>query len=96
LDGEKGLQSLSQFDPDVVIIDVRMPKMDGLEMLEQMRGPECDCRCRKIVLSANTPEKTRIAALALGVDYFVKKPFEFDSLDKLIRSLIQEPEPAHA
>lgn len=89
-DGEQGLQSLSEFEPDFVIIDVRMPKMDGLEMLAELRKRGSDRNCWKIVLSANTPEETRSEAISLGADHFMKKPFQYQALDRLIRSKIKE------
>ncbi len=78
-DGEEGLQLLDSARPDVLLLDIILPGMDGLEVLEELRSRS---RLPVIVFSAR-PENAQ-EALRLGADNFLAKPFDVDELVKTI------------
>jgi len=89
-DGEAGLDAARELNPDVVILDVRMPRMDGLTMLSKLRSSEHLSSLPAIVLSANVAERVRTEALELDACFFLSKPYEADVLLMAIRSALEQ------
>ena len=83
-------------DPDVVILDLVMPSLDGLGVLERINARTTSARPKIIMLTAFGQESLTHQAMLLGVDYFILKPFDLDILSKRIRSLTQEAQGAAA
>jgi two-component system, OmpR family, alkaline phosphatase synthesis response regulator PhoP len=71
-DGVAGLKAARAFKPDLVILDVMLPGMDGLELLTKLRR-ESDVYV--IMLTARTEETDKIVGLSVGADDYVTKPF---------------------
>lgn len=84
-DGEEGLQLFEKFHPDVVIVDIVMPKMDGLMMARRIRA--IDPSTIIIVLSAFDKKENLFDAISIGVDRFLPKPLDYDHLLKIINEL---------
>ena len=84
--GEEGLTRLDQRRPDAVILDVRMPGMDGLVVLKKIREtlPELPV----ILVTHVDEEATREEAMRLGATAYVTKPFNFDGLKQALRQAI--------
>lgn len=80
-------------EPDLVIIDLVMPSLDGLGVLERINTRTTMARPKVIMLTAFGQESLTHQAMMLGVDYFILKPFDLDILGKRIRSLTQEGQP---
>jgi DNA-binding response OmpR family regulator len=74
--GEAGLQAALESPPDAIILDMRMPLMDGLTMLTEMRREERMRGIPVILLSAFMREDDKRAALRLGASYFIEKPYD--------------------
>ena len=89
-DGEQGIRMVHQLDPDIVITDVRMPVMDGLEMIRHLT--EEGTRCRFIILSGYADFTYAQQAMRLGVRSYVTKPVDEDELADAILSLQLEAE----
>ncbi len=85
-DGMAALDTFSEWQPDLVITDLAMPRIDGLELCRQIRDGS---RLPIIVLSAKGEEKTKIEALDLGADDFVTKPFGIDELFARVRAALR-------
>lgn len=85
LDGSQGLRKVHEKHFDVVILDVMMPKMDGLEMARQMRA-EGDLT-PVVMLTARDSVHDVVQGLELGADDYVIKPFSFDELLLRIRAV---------
>ena len=85
-DGMTGLEVFNEWQPELVITDLAMPRMDGLELCRQVREVS---QVPIIVLSAKGEEKTKIAALDLGADDFVTKPFGIDELFARVRAALR-------
>ena len=75
-DGEEALHLISVLRPDVVLLDLIMPKIDGLGVMERMKGREMEGRPEIIVVSAVSQEKVTENAFQLGAAYYVLKPFD--------------------
>jgi two-component system KDP operon response regulator KdpE len=85
-DGMTALETFNEWQPDLVITDLAMPRMDGLELCRQLREVS---QVPIIVLSAKGEEKTKIDALDLGADDFVTKPFGIDELFARVRAALR-------
>ncbi|HSE33272.1 MAG TPA: response regulator transcription factor [Pyrinomonadaceae bacterium] len=85
-DGMTALETFNEWEPDLVITDLAMPRMDGLELCRQLRAVS---QLPIIVLSAKGEEKTKIQALDLGADDFVTKPFGIDELFARVRAALR-------
>lgn len=81
--GNEALDKLEQFDPDVVILDVEMPVMDGLSVAARLRAD--GRRARSVVLTVHDDSVTRARACASNVDQFVSKHTGAESLLSAIR-----------
>jgi two-component system, OmpR family, KDP operon response regulator KdpE len=84
--GEEGLDAAAEGTPDVVILDLAMPGMDGLEVCRQLREWSS---IPIIVLSVREGEKDKIAALDLGADDYLTKPFSLDELLARLRAVLR-------
>ena len=85
-DGLAGFEAFSDWHPNLVITDLAMPNMDGLELCRRIRAMS---QAPIIVLSAKGEEKTKIEALDLGADDFVTKPFGIDELLARVRASLR-------
>jgi two-component system KDP operon response regulator KdpE len=85
-DGVAGFDSFSSWQPDLVITDLAMPDMDGLELCRRLRKVS---QVPIIVLSAKGEEKTKVEALDVGADDFVTKPFGMDELLARVRASLR-------
>lgn len=86
-DGLEGLAAIEKLRPDVVILDIRMPRMTGLELLSALESrPE---RPLLIVFSALPHEVYRPRCLALKAAHFFEKPKDLEQLDQVLRQLVQ-------
>lgn len=88
--GEEGLQHAVDDLPDLIISDVMMPVMDGLEMIRQIKENNNICHIPIIVLSAKASLDDRIAGLEQGIDDYITKPFSATYLKTRIASLLRQ------
>ena len=85
-DGVDGLQQLQDIDPDVILLDIEMPRMDGFEFARNVRA---DAKTRDIpiiMITSRTADKHRNRALELGVNDYMGKPYQEEQLLVLIRN----------
>ena len=95
-DGETALEILKDWTPDLIITDLSMPQMDGLELTRQVRAHST---LPIIVLSVRGEERTKVRALDAGADDYVTKPFGMNELLARVRANLRrvpdaEPEAA--
>ncbi|MEN6420189.1 MAG: response regulator [Clostridiaceae bacterium] len=88
--GEDGLILIREIRPDIVITDIRMPGMDGLDMLEAMRSSGGDAVC--IVISAYGEFDYAQRAIRFGVSEFLVKPFEMSELNGALKNAVRRAE----
>ena len=84
-DGVETLALLSEEKPDILLLDLVLPKLDGLEVLRRL--PETGAKCRTIVLSGFVNNKVISDCTNYGVDYFMPKPCDVPALLTRIRQL---------
>jgi len=85
-DGLAGFEVFSDWKPDLIITDLAMPNMDGLELCRRVRSIS---QIPIIILSAKGEEKTKVEALDIGADDFVTKPFGIDELLARVRASLR-------
>src|SRR5665648_1210116 len=88
--GLEAMELIQNRVPDLVILDLVMPSLDGLGVLEQLNAGTTTTRPKIIMLTAFGQENLTHQAMTLGVDYFILKPFDLEILGKRIRSLTQD------
>jgi two-component system KDP operon response regulator KdpE len=84
--GEQALQLAARHHPDVVLLDLGLPAMDGLDVIDGLRGWS---QVPIVVLSARGSEKDKVAALDAGADDYVSKPFGMDELLARLRAALR-------
>ena len=89
-DGRAGLRAVAEFKPDLAILDVMMPNLDGFELCRAISG---EPRRGIIILSARDETTDRIHGLELGADDYLVKPFEFGELLARIRAVLRRRNP---
>ena len=87
-DGPTGLEAAIELLPDLVILDVGLPRMDGWEVLERIRTDERTKSIKVLVLTAHAQEETRERADRGGADAFLTKPFRPDDLRRVALELL--------
>jgi DNA-binding response OmpR family regulator len=86
--GEDALRTLLKFEPDLVILDVMMPRIDGVEVCRAIKAREESAKTPVIMLTAKDGEKDKQDALEAGADLFLTKPFSPARLIAEIRNLL--------
>ena len=86
-DGMEALESILRLQPDVVIVDGIMPRLDGLGLLERIAAADMEKPPVCIMLSAMLEEKITQKAMDLGAAYYIAKPFDMESLVGRIRQM---------
>ena len=86
--GEEGLAAVERYKPNLIITDVRMPRMDGIEMMNRLRS--AGCRAHVIVLTAHSDFSYARSALQFGADDYLLKPFRDQELMAAIDKVRQK------
>ncbi len=87
--GEIGFDLFEVFEPNLILVDVMMPVMDGLEMVSKVRGTALSEQTKIIYLSAKGMEMDRTAGYASGADDYIVKPFSNVDLLELIHLYLE-------
>ena len=89
-DGLLGLTEAAKKRPDVILLDIRMPGMDGYEVCQRLKSAPETSHIPVVFLSANATESTRQQATEVGGAAFISKPFEAKDVIDTIRSVMDE------
>ena len=87
-DGLEGLQMAKDLDPDLIILDIDMPVMNGLEMLMNLRSDKQSKETPVFMLTSKSKEKNVRVSLKLGVKAFISKPFNREELIDRIQKVL--------
>lgn len=85
--------------PQVVLLDLKLPRLDGLEVLRRLRGDERTKLLPVVILTSSNEEEDRIAGYTLGANSYVRKPVDFSQFAEAVRQLglywllLNEPPP---
>ena len=88
-DGLEGLEKTKKIKPDLIIVDLMMPKMNGIEMCENIRNDKKLSNIIILFLTARSEDYTQIAALDSGADDFIKKPIKPKLLISKVKSIMR-------
>ena len=86
-DGLEGLERLKEIKPDLIILDMNMPRMDGLEFFQKIMGPDHRAMHPVLVLSARANAEQMVKEI--GVDGFISKPFSVELLIERVENIIR-------
>ena len=86
-DGEEALEMIAAMRPDIVLLDVIMPHLDGLGVLERLNAMNLERRPICIMLSAVGQDKITQKAISLGAQYYIVKPFDIEVLIQRIKEI---------
>jgi len=88
-DGKEGLEKAVQEKPDIVLLDVIMPIMDGFEMLEALRKDPEIKYCAVIMLTARSQRQDIVRAKTCGIEDYIVKPFNLSELIEKIENVLE-------
>lgn len=83
--GEEGIEKFHQCRPNILIVDLIMPGMSGLEMIEEIRKGNKECRI--LITSTISEINTVLEAVDLGIDHYIVKPIDTEELEKKLDSM---------
>jgi signal transduction histidine kinase/ligand-binding sensor domain-containing protein/DNA-binding response OmpR family regulator len=87
-DGVKGLDQAKRLIPDLIISDIKMPHMDGIELCNRLKDSEKTSHIPIILLTAYSSKQSKIEGLKKGADAYLAKPFNVDMLNAQIMNLL--------
>jgi CheY-like chemotaxis protein len=87
--GQQAIEEAENLQPDLIIMDVEMPELDGLSATRKIRAKAASAEVPIVVVSAYAADQFRDAALEAGCNEYVSTPFEPEVLEKVISSLIK-------
>ncbi|HPO52469.1 MAG TPA: response regulator [bacterium] len=87
-DGEQALERFRESRPDLVLLDIDMPRLNGWEVLERLKSGWRSRRVPVVMVTGKTSDEDKIRGYELGVDYYVTKPFNTQRLLPIIRNLV--------
>ncbi len=88
-DGVDALQALAERAPDVILLDVEMPRMDGFEFAKTAKSDPKTARIPIIMITSRTADKHRNRAMEIGVDLFLGKPYQEEDLLRNLRGMLE-------
>lgn len=97
IDGHQALAALRDQQPDIMVLDLMLPGVDGIDITRRVRAAEAADGIRRLpilMLTARDSVADRVAGLDAGADDYLVKPFDFDELVARVRALLRRAEPA--
>ena len=79
-DGLEGLTMLERTRPDLIIVDIMMPRLDGMTFVRAIKGHEATKPIPVVFLTSNNDPRTMIQGINLGAKHYITKPFQLDEL----------------
>ena len=93
-DGQEGLKKARESKPDVILLDLMLPKLDGYKVCRLLKFDERYKHIPIVILSARTQEGDQALAHEMGANRFLTKPYEFSEILDHIQALLKESAPA--
>lgn len=88
-DGAQAVQAVTEDPPDVLVLDVMMPILDGFRVLDELENGGLRHRTRILMLTAKGSEQDRLTGLERGADFYLSKPFDTDELLSAVQFLLE-------
>jgi len=89
-DGVEGLELIRKEKPDIVLLDIMMPRMSGFEICRILQKEPPSWKMKVVMLTAKGQEIDKQTAKELGVKWYITKPFKIDDIIKLLREIAEE------
>jgi len=86
--GEEALDKVPEYNPDLIVLDVMMPKMDGYEVCQRLKSDEKTKYIPILMLTAKGEVEHKVKGLDIGADDYMSKPFDYKELSARVRSLL--------
>jgi signal transduction histidine kinase len=86
--GEEGLQKVQEYSPDLIVLDIMMPKIDGYEVCQRLKADEQTKYIPVLMLTAKGEIEHKVKGLDIGADDYLAKPFDYKELSARVRSLL--------
>jgi len=86
--GEEGIQKVAEYNPDLIVLDVMMPKINGYEVCQRLKSDEKTKYIPILMLTAKGEVEHKVKGLDIGADDYMSKPFDYKELSARIRSLL--------
>lgn len=93
--GKEGWKQTLSAHPDLIVSDIMMPEMNGIDLCRKIKTDERVSHIPVILLTARTGEEQRLEGFETGADEYITKPFNFEILESRIRNLIMQREKSH-
>lgn len=93
VDGQDALDKIHDVQPDLMTIDVVMPRLDGIETVKRLRDDPRTAALKIVMVSASAQQADLDRGAAAGVDAYLTKPFDPEALVRTVRDLIERPKP---
>ena len=90
-DGQEGLKKAREIKPDVILLDLMLPKLDGYKVCRLLKFDDRFKHIPIIILSARTQEGDQALAIEMGANRFVTKPYDFGEILGYIETLLKSP-----
>lgn len=91
-DGKEGLELINQVKPDLIILDIMMPKIDGIGVLNRLRNDKTISHIPVIMLTAKSSEIDKVIGLEVGADDYMTKPFSINELMARVKAHLRRSE----
>lgn len=92
VDAEAALRVLKSFLPQLILMDVQLPDMDGLELTRYLKSEPATAGIKILALTAYAMKSDRDRAIAAGCDGYIAKPIDIESLPRTIAAAFEQPE----
>ncbi len=86
--GEEGLKKVEEYNPDLIVLDVMMPKLDGYQVCQRLKTNENTKYIPVLMLTAKGEVENKVKGLEIGADDYLPKPFDYKELSARIKSLL--------
>ncbi len=90
ISGKEALERVKKGHPDLILLDIMMPKMDGFEVAKKLKDNEKYRSIPIVMLTAKHDTQSKVKGFGIGVDDYVTKPFDFDEVDARIKAMIKK------
>ena len=90
--GEEGLKKVAEYNPDLIVLDIMMPKIDGYEVCQRLKSDENTKYISILMLTAKGEVEHKVKGLDIGADDYLAKPFDYKELSARVRSLLTSKE----
>ena len=87
-DGEEALKRVDEYNPDLIVLDIMMPKIDGYEVCRRLKNDENKKYIPILMLTAKGGVESKVKGLEIGADDYLAKPFDYKELSARVKSLL--------